>query len=241
MKKQRKPLDPRIQLGIAIGAPLLVLIVGWMLVVGPHRSKAAKVDAQILSIQDQIAQAEVANRQAAAPVEIRAADIFRLSKAMPDGTDMPGIILQLNQVAQESGIRFTSIMPQPQPTAGTGYDVLKIDLAFSGNFYGLSDFLYRLRNLVGVRGGALDASGRLFSVEKIGFVEGKPSFPSIDAALTVNAFVYGNALSSGAAALPTVPAAPPATTPAPTDTTATTPAPAPGATATGATTPGVSG
>jgi hypothetical protein len=203
------------------------------MVVSPHRAQAGKVAAQIAGIQDQTAQLEVANRQAATPEPIRAADIFRLSKAMPDAEDMPGIILQLNQVAEESGIRFTSIQPQPEPTAAAGYDILKIDLRFAGNFYGLSDFLYRLRNLVGVRSGSLDASGRLFSVETLGFVEGKPAFPNIEASLTVNAFVYGNALTAVPA--PAAPALPAPvgteTTPAATDT--TTP-PAAGATASGA-------
>jgi hypothetical protein len=240
MKKKRKPLDPRAQIGIAIAAPLLVLVLGWVMVVGPHRAQAGKVTAQTIGIQDQTAQLEVANRQAAAPEPIRAADIFRLSKAMPDAEDMPGIILQLNQVALESGIRFKSIQPQPLPIAASGYDVLKIDLTFAGNFYGLSDFLYRLRNLVGVRSGSLDATGRLFSVESLGFVEGVPAFPNIEASLTVDAFVYGNALTATPAppVAPTLPApAGTPTTPAPTTTTP----PATGATATGATTPGVTG
>ena len=44
---------------------------------------------------------------------------------------MPGIILQLNAVAQQAGIGFTSISPA-ESTPATGYQVRKIDLAFTG-------------------------------------------------------------------------------------------------------------
>lgn len=237
MKKKRKPIDPRAQIALAAAGPLVLLVIGWVAVVGPHRAQAGKVSAQVYAAEEQIGQLVLANRRAATPEPIRAADIFRLSKAMPDSTDMPGIILQLNQVAEESGIRFTSIAPQAVPTQGTGYDMLKIDLAFSGNFYGLSDFLYRLRNLVGVRGGSLEADGRLFAVEKLSFVEGKPAFPNIDAALTLNAFVYGNTLPGAVPAPPPPIAQVPATTPA----TPAATAPAPGATASAAPTAGATG
>jgi hypothetical protein len=110
---------------------------------------------------------------------------------MPDSGDMPGIILQLSALARDAGITFSSITPEAQPVAGAGFATQSIDLAFSGNFYGLSDFLYRLRTLVGVRGGTLEAHGRLFSVEKLTFSQGRPAFPEIDATVTVAAYVYG--------------------------------------------------
>ena len=39
------------------------------------------------------------------------ADLFKLSRAMPDRSDMPGIILTLSQVAREAGISFQLIEP----------------------------------------------------------------------------------------------------------------------------------
>jgi hypothetical protein len=89
---------------------------------------------------------------------------------------------------------------------------------------------------VRVRTGRLASSGRLFIVDAISFAESEKSFPRIQAALVVNAYVYGDAPVPGAAP----PAAAPATTTAststlgetPTTTTATTPdTPPAGATA----------
>jgi hypothetical protein len=230
-------LDPRAKLALAVGAPLVVAIAAWFLLVAPQRSKAARLGEEVAQVQLQADTARAALRHPAAQQPIRAADVFRLATAMPDTGDMPGILLQLNQVAEESGIQFTSITPH-LPVAATGYQTMQIDLSFSGNFYGLSDFLYRLRSLVGVRGGELDATGRLFSVERVSFAEGKPSFPSIVADLTLDAFVYGTPAVPQAAA-PVLPGATPdpnatttTTETAPTD--GSTPPPA-GASATGAT------
>ena len=130
---------------------------------------------------------------------------------MPDQIDMPGVLLELSRVARESGIEFDSISPQGAAPV-SGYSSLPIALEFDGNYYELSDFLFRLRNLVRVRSGQLDAQGRLFVVDSISFGESTHSFPRIKASLTVHAFVYGDVST------PTTPAA----TPASTDTTATT-------------------
>lgn len=222
MKKQRKPLDPRAKLALVIAGPLVLLVGGWMLLVGPQRSKAADLADQVASVQLKVEQAQIASAHPPKPEPIRAADIFRLAKAMPDAPDMPGIILQLNQVAEDSGIQFTSIMPHTPstPDGDKGYQEMQIDLSFEGNFYGLSDFLYRLRNLVGVHGGELDATGRLFSVETLTFSEGKPAFPSINANLTLDAFIYGSV--DGQSSSPVIPAAGATTTTATTTTTTTT-------------------
>jgi hypothetical protein len=82
--------------------------------------------------------------------------------------------------------------------------VLPIALKFEGNYYDLTDFLFRLRNLVAVRDGRLAARGRLFTLDQLDFHEGPGGFPQIEAALTVAAYVYG--------APPATPSAPGTTT-----------------------------
>jgi len=236
-KKQKLELSPRVQLVLACVLPVVLVAAGWVLLVGPQRSKAAEAADQVAAKQTEIQLARAATIRSSKPQPIQVADIFRLITAMPDQEDMPGIILQLNQVAEESGIQFTSISPQGTTTGSAGYATRQIQLTFSGNFYGLSDFLYRLRSLVGVRGGKLDANGRLFSVAQVSFVEGKPAFPQINATLTLDAYMYG----------PSAPVAVPAPAPTGTDststettTTATTDASASAPTAAGAAT-GVNG
>src|SRR5207245_1434193 len=128
---------------------LLILGAGVFLLVLPERHQAASLTKEIASTQQQIAQARaLAEQKPAQPIHV--ADLFRLVKAMPDRLDMPGILLQLNQTASDSGIEFDSITPSPA-TAGANFQIAPIQLEFTGNFYDLNDFLFRLRNLVTVR------------------------------------------------------------------------------------------
>jgi hypothetical protein len=109
--------------------------------------------------------------------------------------------------------------------------VLPITVTFQGNFYNLADFLYRLRSLVTVHGGRLDATGRLFAVDTLAFNESELKFPQIQATLVIDAFVYATA------PVPVPAAEPPAgttTTSAATTTTATPTTPSSSASATGA-------
>ena len=147
---------------------------------------------------------------------------------MPDRTDMPDLVLELSQLARDTGIRFDSISPQPITPIGS-YTVLPISVTFQGNFYNLADFLYRLRSLVSVHGGRLDATGRLFAVDTMTFNESTLKFPQIQATLVIDAFVYGNGVPVQA----TIPTTSTSTT-STTETTTTSSAPPAGASATGA-------
>lgn len=222
---------------VALGL-LLVAALGYFLLISPQRSKAAELDREIQEVQQQIATNRLAARRGAKAQPIRVADLFRLTKAMPDTADMPGVLLELNRIARGTGIRFESITPK-DPAAQNGYVRLPIDLVFDGNFYELSDLLYRLRSLVGVRGGQLEATGRLFMVRALEFGESAThGFPQIKASLSVDAFVYGTGeatASPGGASAP-APSPDQAETPAAeTDTPRPPDAPAPpGATAAGA-------
>jgi hypothetical protein len=69
-----------------------------------------------------------------------------------------------------------------------GYRVIPISLTFEGNYYDLTDFLFRMRNLVSVDEGKLSASGRFFTLDTLDMHEA--DLPQIEAALVVSAYVY---------------------------------------------------
>ena len=175
---------------------------GYFLVLGPQRSKAASLDKQITDTNSSIDAARALTLEAKKGAKIRVADLYRLTKAMPDQVDMADIILELNQVADDSGVTFEQISPSTTATPISGYLAIPITVEFQGNFYDLADFLYRLRNLVDVRHGTLDATGRLFAIDEVDFAEAPPppGFPQIRAHLVIDAFVYGTGTA------PTVPA-----------------------------------
>jgi len=223
--KRFKALSPGALIGIMVGACLVVDLAGWFLLIRPQGATAEVLQAQATEVPSKIAayHQQVAAAKAAPKIEV--ADVYQLAKAMPDRTDMPDLLLELSQLARDTGIRFDSISPQAIAPIGS-YTVLPISVTFQGNFYNLADFLYRLRSLVSVHGVpvTLDATGRLFSVDTLTFNESTLKFPQIQATLVIDVFVYG----SGVAPVPA-----PTTTTTTTTTTSTETAPS-GASATGA-------
>ena len=178
------------KVALVVGGVLLALVAGWFLMVAPKRHDAASLKQQIADTRDQISVAQ-GIRTPTAPPPIRVADLFKLSRAMPNTADIPGVILQLSGVAAETGVKFESITPH-DPVSYGAYQQVAVDLSFEGRFYDLSDFLYRLRNLVGVHNGVLSATGRLFTVDSITFNQGTENFPQVKATLTVSAYVFGD-------------------------------------------------
>jgi Pilus assembly protein, PilO len=229
----KKKTPQSVWIAAVLAVLVFVALLGFFVLVSPQRGKAADVQTQIDDTQQQIDDAHALVAKAKNAQRVKVADLFKLTKAMPDNPDEAGVLLDLNDVAKASGIEFSSINVDPSATLPS-YQVIPLRLEFVGNFYALSDFLFRLRNLVDVRRGALDATGRLFAVDQIALDEGVYRFPRIRAQIKIDAFVYGTgsvadvapAQSSGTAT--TAP-----TTTAPMTTTPSAAAPAAGASATG--------
>ncbi len=221
MKAQK--LTPPIQLALVAGGVFVILLLGYFVLVSSEKGKASSLSKQIDSTNTQIIAARALSHQSRQVQPIKVATLFRLTKAMPDQTDMAGILLQLNLVASQAGISFDSIRPGDSALLA-GYQSVPITIQFTGNYYGLVDFLLRLRDLVDVQNGQLAANGRLFAVDTLNFNEGADGFPQVAATLVVDAFVYGTGAPASSAGS------------APTDTTGATTTPSPtGATAAGGT------
>lgn len=217
-KPEAKQLKPPVLIAVIVAAVLVVGLGGWFVLVHPQSAKIKQLKADQAAVQQQIDDQRAKTAAARGAPKIHVADIYRLAKAMPDKSDMPDLLLELGQLARDTGIEFNSIAPQPAQSAGA-YTVIPISVKFDGNFFNLADFLYRLRTLVDVHNARLEATGRLFSVDTLSFAEAAGGFPRIEAQLLIDAFVFGNAVPGATTGV--VPGATPTDTTS-TDTTSTT-------------------
>jgi Tfp pilus assembly protein PilO len=192
--------DPKVAIGAAVAAGLLLTLAGWFLLVSPARSKADELQTSIDSTQSEISARRAA--LAAKPkirVDVRSSDLFRLTKAVPDHADMTGLVLQLTRLSKGTGVSFQSVTPSPQ-VVGLGYNVQPLSVVVQGRFGEVNDFLHRLRKLVTVRKAKLDARGRLFAIDNVALREAsKLKFPSVEATITLDAFVYAGGAPPAAA------------------------------------------
>jgi Tfp pilus assembly protein PilO len=195
MPQTLSSMSRRNQIALVCAGLLLVAIIGYFALISPKRSEASDLKTQTASVQAQIDRNKMSPYAKALPAA-RAATVYRLAQAMPDDVAMADVILELNKIADDSGIAFNEITPQA-PTTGTNYDVHPIKVVFSGNYYSLSDFLLRVRNLVRVHDGKLMSKGRAYAVTDVTFSEdSEKKFPHISATLTIDAFVVGKATSA---------------------------------------------
>ena len=164
----------------------------YMMVLRPKTAEVKRLDTEIVTLDTELDAAIALAQPGEKPeLPIKVADLVELAKAMPDDTGIADAILELNSAAEGAGVEFLSISPDP-PVPGSGYTQMPLKLTFEGNYYNLTELVYRLRSLVAVRDGVLHAKGRLFTLDSLNWHEGEAGFPMIQADLVVSAYVYGN-------------------------------------------------
>ena len=157
----RKKLPKSTAIALIVGGDLVLLALGWFMLVSPQRATARSNATAVQATEVQIEQARAPVVQPSAVTqpkqpEIRTAYLYKLSKAMPTTTDMPNLLLELTQVVRSAGVQLLQISPTPtDPTTGA----TSITLSVSGDFYSVTDLLYRLRSLVAVHNGVARCVG----------------------------------------------------------------------------------
>jgi Tfp pilus assembly protein PilO len=193
------------QFALVASLLLLVLLMGYFTLISPKRSSAADLKQQTAAVQSQINKNRSSAFTQALPA-VRSASVFSATQAMPNKLDTPDVILELNALAQKSGISFDSITPQGGASSTTTtispdpFATEPIQVQFTGSFYNLLTFLQRVRNLVRVQNGKLFTAGRLFDVSGVSLAQGAKGWPQVQATLTINEFVPQSVVATTPAA-----------------------------------------
>jgi Tfp pilus assembly protein PilO len=106
--KKRK-LSPRALFIAVIGGVLVYALVFWFVLVSPKRAEASALKTEVAALEITVTNARIAAtpRPNEDTKPIAVADIFRLAKAMPSAPDMAGILLELDRIAEDTGIEFS--------------------------------------------------------------------------------------------------------------------------------------
>ncbi len=152
------------KLRFAIAGIGLVVIVflAWFLLLDPLRgdirATSETIEAEQIKLataQTKLAQAEVTRAEG----RQNQARLLELAKMVPSSAEMPSLLLQIQDLADQSGIEFISVTPG-QPSQAEGFQVLPLSLEFTGTFFDLSDFVFRAEQLVA-------APGRLLALKQL--------------------------------------------------------------------------
>lgn len=151
-------LSAQVQLYIGIALIVVVALAAVFLGIMPLFQSASDADAQIAAEQTNLAtaQALLARRQSAkAQSAGNEVELMRLANELPDSPQLPSVIVELQDVANASGVDLLSITPgMPAPgtalpagTPSVAYEVLPLSVLVQGEWVELIDYFQRIRNL----------------------------------------------------------------------------------------------
>ncbi len=155
-------------IGILIGLGVLVLVTAWyFLIIGPKRDNASNLHSQAVSEEAKLQQGKEKlknidqERQAAKQTE---SDLLKLNKLIPVDSQVPSMIIELQQSASDAGVDFLNIKPGTPVSGQAGTTIVPLELKFEGSFFDVNDFLYRIENYARMEGNDVNVTGRLISV-----------------------------------------------------------------------------
>lgn len=128
-----------------------------------QREQLEQVRSETGGLRDTLSRLSVSNVSAGT----LAAERLRLSKALPESTETPGIVVQLQRLADRSNVTLTSIKTNSFSDYGSIRGT-EFEVRVTGRFFDADDFLYRLHRQVAVDGKDRPiVGGRLFATTSV--------------------------------------------------------------------------
>jgi Tfp pilus assembly protein PilO len=185
---------------LVIGAMLAIAAISfafWVFVLGPKRDEVTKLDGRIVTLESSLAQHRSEVEAAEQARESFAADyeqLVVLGKAIPSGDETASLLVQLNEIAGDAGVRFetftqsgegggegeasaapvgeaatpteatASLLPLGASVGPAGLAVMPYTLTLEGDFFTIADFIKGLDRLVKTTNANVAVDGRLITV-----------------------------------------------------------------------------
>ena len=200
-------LSAQVQLYIAVAVIAVVALAAIFLGILPQFQNAATVTADISTEQSNLsaAQALLARRQSAkAQSAANEVELMRIANQIPDSPQLPSVIIELQDVANSSGVSFESISPgdpaPPEPMADgvvADYTVVPVTLIIRGDWAEIIDYLRRIDDLE--RGVRVTEISAVYVPAVIG--DDTPTIPAyVEANITLEVYVMASAATLSAPA-----------------------------------------
>jgi type IV pilus assembly protein PilO len=185
-------MSRKVRIALAGVGLVVIVALAWFMLISPLRSDIATTDQAIDAQQVRLAAAQAKLAQAEttrAEGQKNQARLIELAKMMPESSQIPSLLLQIQDLADQAGIKFLSITPGT-PTESDGYQTIPLQLEFTGTYFDMSDFAYRAEQLVA-------APGRLLTVKSVQYQldssseasgEGASASPVLNVSMTLYAF-----------------------------------------------------
>jgi Tfp pilus assembly protein PilO len=141
-------LSSRDQMIVAAVVILLVGVAFAFLLIVPQftalsqaKADSAKADADILAAKQLLAKRQEA-KSAAAQTQ---ASLLKIDNEMPDAPEMPAVIIELQDTANDAGVDFDDLkVTRPAPATDGSYSKIGLTFNVAGQWDDVTDYLYKL-------------------------------------------------------------------------------------------------
>ncbi|HET9966279.1 MAG TPA: type 4a pilus biogenesis protein PilO [Rubrobacter sp.] len=132
---------------------IVIILVGYyFLLLSPLLQR---LDEQAQAREDKQAQLEQVQQEVNELEEVRRnspeiqSQLLELSKRVPTQPQIPTLVVQVEEIADASGVTQLSVDPEPPtaPAGGGDYQAVPVTMTFDGTYDQMQDFLLRTRNL----------------------------------------------------------------------------------------------
>jgi type IV pilus assembly protein PilO len=142
-------IGPREQIIVSAVVALVVIVAVAGFLVWPQFQQIGQLSGEIKAAQTEV-QSGIALLNARKASKDRAAETdarwLRLANLMPEGPDLPSLIVELQDSAFASGVQLVSVTPAA-PSAGAQYYTIPIEVQVIGTWADSVDFLQRIMKL----------------------------------------------------------------------------------------------
>lgn len=193
-------------IGILIGLGVVVVMVAWyFLIIGPKKDDIAARNTEYQnekkSYDESLAKVQRIEEERETAKQA-SGELLKLNKLVPPDSQVPSMIVEMQSTADSAGIKFMKIVPDTAVAGTAGGTIVPFELNFQGEYYDVTDFLYRVENFARMEGTNVNVTGRLISVVtlELGEPDIDGSFPDVLVKIGANAYMTSPAPSSKTAA-----------------------------------------
>ncbi len=142
-------ISGRNQIYTAAALMAISVIVFFLLALRPQLSRLSSLNSEIKQERANLENAKLTLKRLSAIKEESSkteAKAIELAEKVPDQSEMPSLLVRLQNVADDSGLDFGSFKVSDEKEEN-GYVQIPISITVSGSFYDLVDYIYRLENM----------------------------------------------------------------------------------------------
>jgi Tfp pilus assembly protein PilO len=204
-------LSSRDQMILAVVVIMALAVAAGVFLIYPQFNEASRLDQQVVAANDAIAQArtlrdrrqEAKNKAAATQ-----AQMLHLSNQIPDAPQLPSLIIDLQDSANDAGVEMDTFVPTQLAAAGA-YSKVACAFVIKGQWNDVLDYLRRLNDM--------DRAVRVtvLGIAPVAMPPTSTAEPDMNVAVQMEAYVTNSSSAPVAPAAPAPPAAAPAAPSAP--------------------------